>query len=202
MSQEKSFFEKLSGFFAWSLPRGRIRIYILIFIVVFLAAGAFDYPAFFNKAADKVNGLFARVAYLNEIKIPHLKGLPYRLGLDLQGGTHLVYEADTANIQSKDRADAVEGVRDVIERRVNAFGVSEPLVQTNYSAGTPRIIIDLAGVKDVSEAIKQIGETPILEFKEQSDKPLRSLTADEKKQMDEYDAKAKTTADGLLSQVL
>ncbi len=91
------------------------------------------------------------------------------LGLDLQGGTHLVYEADVAAIESVDKKEAVEGVRDVIERRVNAYGVSEPTVQTNYSGDNYRIIVELAGVKDVSEAIQMIGETPLLEFKTQGE---------------------------------
>ncbi len=94
--------------------------------------------------------------------------LPFNLGLDLQGGTQLVYEADVENIALADRGDAMESVRDVIERRVNAFGVSEPIIQVNRGANNEyRIIAELAGVKDVEEAIKMIGETPILEFKEQ-----------------------------------
>lgn len=94
------------------------------------------------------------------------------LGLDLQGGTHLVYQADVSNITDTDKKEAVEGVRDVIERRVNVYGVSEPNVQTNYSGDNYRIIVELAGVKDVSEAIKMIGETPLLEFKTQSAAPV------------------------------
>jgi len=86
------------------------------------------------------------------------------LGLDLQGGTHLVYQADMKDIPSKDRANALSGVRDVIERRINAFGVSEPLVQTQSG---DRLVVEMAGIKDVNQAIKQIGETPFLEFKEE-----------------------------------
>ncbi|MFH1712024.1 MAG: protein translocase subunit SecD [Patescibacteria group bacterium] len=96
---------------------------------------------------------------------PKFSDEDYKLGLDLQGGAHLVYEADMSNIPSGDRSSALEGVRDVIERRVDAFGVAEPLVQTNVSGNTYRIIIELAGVFDISEAIAEIGETPILEFK-------------------------------------
>lgn len=90
---------------------------------------------------------------------------PFRLGLDLQGGAHLVYDADMTEIPESDRADALEGVRDVIERRVNAYGVSEPVVQTNIQGGNYRVIVELAGVFDISDAIQEIGETPILEFK-------------------------------------
>jgi preprotein translocase subunit SecD len=90
------------------------------------------------------------------------------LGLDLQGGTHLVYEADVSQLEGADRAEALNGVRDVIERRVNAFGVSEPLIQTSNYSNTYRVIAELAGVSDVNQAIKLIGETPLLEFKEQA----------------------------------
>lgn len=89
----------------------------------------------------------------------------FKLGLDLQGGAHLVYDADMDLIPEEDRNEALEGVRDVIERRVNAFGVSEPLVQTNRSGDTHRVIVELAGVFDIREAIASIGETPILQFK-------------------------------------
>src|SRR3990167_6395715 len=57
-----------------------------------------------------------------------------RLGLDLQGGSHLVYRADTTGLADTDVLDALAGVRDVLERRVNAFGVAEPVVQTNRVA--------------------------------------------------------------------
>jgi protein-export membrane protein SecD len=57
-------------------------------------------------------------------------------------------------------------VRDVVERRVNFFGVSEPVIQLS---GTDRLIVEIAGVKDVNEAIRLIGETPFLEFKEQGE---------------------------------
>src|SRR3989344_4528271 len=91
---------------------------------------------------------------------------PFRLGLDLQGGTHLVYRADVSSIASEEVNDAMEGLRDVIERRVNAFGVSEPLVQTENVSGERRLIVELAGVFNIQDAIRTIGATPYLEFKE------------------------------------
>ena len=90
---------------------------------------------------------------------------PFHLGLDLQGGTHLVYEADTSSVTGEENT-AMESLRDVIERRVNLYGVSEPIVQTQKSGDSNRLIVELAGVFDISEAIKLIGETPFLEFKE------------------------------------
>jgi len=88
----------------------------------------------------------------------------YHLGLDLQGGTHLIYEADLKAVDPSKASDAMNGVRDVIERRVNIFGVTEPLIQIE---GANRLVVDLAGVKDITQAIKMIGETPSLEFREE-----------------------------------
>lgn len=101
---------------------------------------------------------------INKYGIQYYNDLKFRLGLDLQGGTHLVYQADTKDIASEDKESAMSGVRDVIERRVNAYGVSEPIVQVSKG---DRLVVELAGVKDVSQAIKMIGETPLLEFKEE-----------------------------------
>jgi preprotein translocase subunit SecD len=95
---------------------------------------------------------------------------PFKLGLDLAGGSHLVYEADTSKIDQADVPELMSVLRDVIERRVNIFGVSEPIVQVEQSSfvtetPTQRLVVELPGVTDVSEAIQQIGETPLLEFK-------------------------------------
>lgn len=93
------------------------------------------------------------------------RNLNIRLGLDLQGGSHLVYRADIAGISEDQAADALAGVRDVIERRVNAFGVSEPVIQTNRVNDEYRVIVELAGVHDPNQAIALIGETPQLDFR-------------------------------------
>ena len=98
-------------------------------------------------------------------KLPYqwLKELKLKLGLDLQGGSQLIYEADLTQIKSGEEAEAINGARDVIERRVNAFGVSEPLVQVQ---GDRRIVVELPGVTDLNRAVDEIGKTPFLEFKE------------------------------------
>ncbi|MBC8512611.1 MAG: protein translocase subunit SecD [Dehalococcoidia bacterium] len=86
------------------------------------------------------------------------------LGLDLKGGSHLVYQADLAQkdpAQSDD--DAMRGVLDKIERRVNAYGVTEPIIQRQ---GHDRILVQLPGVRDIDEAIKLIGQTAELDFRE------------------------------------
>ena len=132
-----------------------------------IIAGFFDYPKIWNKGADWLNGR-KNNSFLRGIpNIPHFWNKPFQLGLDLQGGTYLVYEADLSQIGSGNVKDAMEGVRDVIERRVNLFGVTEPLVQQDTVGGHHRLIVELAGVKDINQAIKMIGETPSLDFREQ-----------------------------------
>ncbi|MFH1508935.1 MAG: protein translocase subunit SecD [bacterium] len=102
-------------------------------------------------------------------ELPFFNKFKTHLGLDLQGGTHLVYQADITNVEENEIDDSLAGVRDVIENRVNAFGVAEPVIQTNKTEGNYRVIIELAGVQDVNEAINMIGQTPTLDFRELSD---------------------------------
>lgn len=95
---------------------------------------------------------------------------PFKLGLDLKGGTHLIYRANVSEVPPADVSDAMTSLREVIERRVNLFGVSEPLVQVEQSsivAGPreERLIVELPGVTDINQAIQMIGATPLLEFK-------------------------------------
>lgn len=87
------------------------------------------------------------------------------LGLDLAGGAHLTYRIDTSTVAPEDVSDAVESLRDAIERRVNFMGVSEPLVQVASGGDEQRLIVELAGIKDINQAIQQIGATPYLEFR-------------------------------------
>lgn len=95
---------------------------------------------------------------------------PFKLGLDLAGGSHLVYEADVSGVAAADVPDLMNVLRDVIERRVNIFGVSEPIVQVERSSFVSdetheRLVVELPGVTDVAQAVAAIGETPLLEFK-------------------------------------
>ncbi|MCL5004591.1 MAG: protein translocase subunit SecD, partial [Patescibacteria group bacterium] len=92
--------------------------------------------------------------------------LPWKLGLDLVGGTHLIYEIDMSQVAGVDRDSVIAGLRDVIEKRVNLFGVAEPSIVTAKEGDSYRLIVELAGIKDVNEAVGQIGSTPLLEFYE------------------------------------
>lgn len=85
-------------------------------------------------------------------------------GLDLQGGTHIVLEAEDAG-ENKVTDDAVERARQILERRINEMGLAEPLIQRE---GKKRIIIELPGVKDPDQAIKTIGKTAVMEFKDEN----------------------------------
>jgi len=99
-----------------------------------------------------------------------LSGFPFKYGLDIEGGTQLVYQADTSKILANDVRKTMDALRDVIERRVNLFGVSEALIQTeevNSLSDTPtqRLIVELPGVTNIQQAVELIGKTPLLEFK-------------------------------------
>ena len=118
-------------------------IYLLIIVVVAVLAGFFIYPYGFGN-----------------------KYLPWKLGLDLVGGTHLVYKIDLSSVEPQSQGSVLDGLRDVIEKRVNLFGVSEPQVFIAKSGNEYQLVVELAGIKDVNSAIKMIGETPYLEFKE------------------------------------
>lgn len=92
-----------------------------------------------------------------------------KLGLDLAGGTELIYKADTSNI-TNDKQGALNSLREVIDKRVNVFGVAEPLVQLEKSSAVAgvvedRLLVELPGVTDVKAAVDALGKTPLLEFK-------------------------------------
>ncbi len=94
------------------------------------------------------------------------KNFVTHLGLDLKGGSNLVFQADTSKVKAQDLQDALNSARDIIERRVNFFGVSEPTVQTLKSGENYRIEVDLPGITNVEQAVNLIGKTAQLRFAE------------------------------------
>lgn len=136
----------------------RPKLLFSFFGILILAAAAFwiSYPK------------GSRIS-LEKLKIPFKRTFSIHLGLDLQGGSHLVYQADFSSLKVEDKTDALNSIRDVIERRVNSFGVSEPQVAVS---GQDQIIIELPGITNINEAINQIGQTPYLEFKIQKEQNL------------------------------
>lgn len=115
-----------------------------------------------------VGGAIAFFVYTNAVQ-PESE-YPFKLGLDLAGGSQLIYDGDVSEVDPEEVAELMDVLREVIERRINVFGVSEPLVQVEQSSFVTeevqhRLLVELPGVTDVSEAVAEIGRTPLLEFK-------------------------------------
>jgi preprotein translocase subunit SecD len=128
----------------------KYRIFAVIILLIGLALGYFVYST--------------ETATQSKFK--------FKYGLDLNGGTHLVYRADTSGISSEqDISKSMDVLRQTIEKRVNKFGVSEPIVQTETGSSLGdskdkyRLAIDLPGEENIDRAIASIGKTPFLEFK-------------------------------------
>ncbi len=105
----------------------------------------------------------------------------FKLGLDLSGGTELLYKADVSKLSDKDITPSLRALRDTIERRVNVFGVSEPVVQLEEGSALDkdakhRLIVELPGVTDTQKAIDALGKTPVLEFRMQ--KEIKEIKVD------------------------
>jgi protein-export membrane protein SecD len=130
---------------------------IVLILILAIVAGIFCYPNPYNQLVDNVNSKY-------NWKIWHFPETDFKLGLDLKGGVHLEYKADLSQIGDKDKSEVMSGLRDIIERRVNIFGVTEPIVQVY---GSDRIAVELPGVESIESAINWIGATPLLEFYEQ-----------------------------------
>ena len=94
--------------------------------------------------------------------------IAFRRGLDIEGGTSMLFKADMTGVSAGQKADALKSAKTVIERRVNLFGVSEPIVQTStLSNGESRIIVELPGVTDLNKARNIVGTTAQLSFWEE-----------------------------------
>jgi len=92
-----------------------------------------------------------------------------RLGLDLEGGSYLVYQADVSAIEPGNRDEIMEGVKGVIERRINALGITEPVVEIQKQEGEYSIAIQLPGIADIERAKEMVGRVSLLEFREQDE---------------------------------
>jgi protein-export SecD/SecF family membrane protein len=118
-------------------------LFLSFIVILAIIAGVFVYP---KGVGEKVE--------------------PWKLGLDLVGGSHLVYQIDLSNVSSTDQSSVISGLRDVIEKRVNLFGVSEPDIYTSQNGNQAQLFVDLAGINNISDAINEIGQTPLLQFAE------------------------------------
>jgi len=86
-----------------------------------------------------------------------------RMGLDLQGGIHMVYQADLSSVESGKESEAIDGAIAIIEKRINILGVTEPVIQKQ---GADRILVELPGISEAEKAKRLIGQTALLEFRE------------------------------------
>jgi protein-export membrane protein SecD len=126
-------------------------------------------------------GLFT---YYSQIYPESSIGRPFKLGLDLNGGTHLVYKADISKISKSEVNVSMQALRDVIEKRVNVFGVGEPIVQVEQGGilgskdAQQKLIVELPGITEIDQAIKMIGQTPVLEFQTLSKKDSDAVNAE------------------------
>lgn len=148
------------------------RLLALLVLIIGITFGFFVY-----KSQPQDGVIPAKPAILTKYFEAHPK--PFKLGLDLSGGTHLVYEADVSEIPASEVSDSMQVLRDVVERRVSdqqvsgVLGVLEPLIQIKEGGigqgDSHQLIVDLPGVTDIDQAISTIGTTPTLEFRLESD---------------------------------
>ena len=141
--------------------------------------------------------LIISIIYPTSWTLSYFKDDNFVLGLDLQGGSRLVYQADLSSVSNQNQDSSLQGVREVIEKRINAFGVQEPQVQLKESGDKPQLIVELPGIKDLDKALERIGQTPVLKFKEQQD-----LNAEEVAAIEEKNKQIKQEAQIVLNEAL
>lgn len=106
------------------------------------------------------------------------RDLAPKLGLDLAGGVQLTMSADMTKIDPADRDSALESAKNIIEARVNSLGVAEPVIQTAKTQNQYRLIVDLAGISAIDQAVATVKKTAHLEFKSlKSDAPPEATIA-------------------------
>src|SRR4030065_2818498 len=156
-----------------------IAILLLTLVALFISLPK-EIPIKINLIGTKIYKTFTRPDLnINFGKVSINKKFYLVLGLDLAGGSHLVFEADLSSIPADRRETAITGVRNVIERRVNLFGVSELNIQISTFEGKERINVELPGVKNTKDAINLIGRVAFLTFAEvegEGDKQTLKLT--------------------------
>jgi len=138
------------------------KVFLLLLITVLIVW--IDLPENYKIGKFSINPLSLDFTVFG-IKVK--KEFKTHLGLDLKGGSHLVFQTNTIKVNPTDLKDALSSARNIIEKRVNFFGVSEPTVQTLKSGNNYRISIDLPGIEKVDEAIALIGRTAQLSFQEE-----------------------------------
>ncbi|MBN2289595.1 MAG: protein translocase subunit SecD [Candidatus Glassbacteria bacterium] len=139
-----------------------IRFKIIFISLILLGSLYYLYPTFYlsSLSPDKMK----RLRLTDQAQLQDLEERSIKLGLDLQGGMHLVLELDDSemSMSEDDKADAIARALEIIRTRVDQFGVSEPIIQR---AGEDRLIVELAGVVDTARARSLVEQSAYLEFK-------------------------------------
>lgn len=104
------------------------------------------------------------------------KDIDVQFGLDLAGGTHLVLEADMSKVEKADRVKAYDSAKNIVERRINLYGLSEPVIQQSKVGDSYRILVEIPGVSNIDQAIELIGKTAQLSFFEEATKSANEAT--------------------------
>src|SRR5438034_5125071 len=131
------------------------KLALLVFLVAWSAYELYPSVQYYSMSA-------AEQKAMPPTKLQELKEKAIKLGLDLQGGMHLVLEVDRSKLSAADAKDAIDRAEQILRSRIDQFGVSEPLIQKQ---GEDRIVIQLPGLLDEERAKALIGQTGLLEFK-------------------------------------
>ena len=156
------------------------RIVLFLIIIVTIVAIVIDWPRVpvkISLGGVNIDTVIAGPKIDTTIFGFHIKrDLDVKLGLDLRGGTSLILKADMSGIPEGERDKALDAAKEVISRRVDFFGVAEPIVQTSKVDGEYRIIVELPGLTNAAEAKELIGQTANLEFREFTDPNIQPGT--------------------------
>ncbi|MDD5639409.1 MAG: protein translocase subunit SecD [Candidatus Pacebacteria bacterium] len=170
----------------------KLLLSFLGIILLAILVGIYSFPAPCNQAIRGINEKF-------NWKVPEINTGDYKLGLDLKGGVHLEYKADLSTIPEKEKPSVMEGLRDVIERRINSSGVKEPIIQIY---GQDRLAVDLPSEESIESAIATIGQAPLLEFYEQkSDDEIKQMQEVAKKVQEVWDNNKGKSSEEILTEV-
>lgn len=123
-------------------------IYVLVFSIVVVSIG------------------LPTTKYLPESVRGRFDKLAVNLGLDLQGGLHLEYKLDLSNVSDEKKSEAKDAVQAAAERKVNAYGVGEPIVWLSERGSETYLMVEIPGVKNIEDVKNVIQKAPLLEFKE------------------------------------
>ncbi len=137
---------------------------LLKIALIFLLVIACGLVVTFKKPTNADTSLVKNVLNINNYSYNNIFDMS--LGLDLSGGSHLVFEADTSKLDSANKEQAIKSLKNVIEKRVNLFGLTESSVVDSQFEGKDRIIVELPGINDPREASRSIGQTAQLTFME------------------------------------